>query len=79
MATNRATRYRATTLSDVIDAQGRIRRWVAAQAGIDQPTLSHLEKGRRTIPADVADRIAMALQTPMLDLFEPVVGDDDGV
>jgi len=52
---------------------------VAAQAGIDQPTLSHLEKGRRTIPADVADRIAMALQTPMLDLFEPVVGDDDGV
>jgi len=76
MATMIATRYRAKALTETIDAQGRRRDWVATQAGIDAPLLSHLEKGRRTVTAEVAQRIASALQTPFFVLFESADADD---
>ena len=77
MTTMIASRYRAHGLTETIDAQGRRRDWVAAQAGIGAPLLSHLEKGRRTVSGEPAQRIASVLQVPFFVLFESASADEE--
>lgn len=62
-----AHRYRIRTqdLQSLLLTQGRRKDWLAAQCGVHPSMLSHLLAGRRTATAEVAERMAAALQVPV--------------
>jgi len=63
-------RYRTTALKDVIESQGRTKRWVASQAGFSESMLGHVIAGRKTIGREQAERISTAIGVPFFVLFE---------
>jgi hypothetical protein len=63
-------RYRATELGQVIDAQGRKRRWVADRVGISESYLSRIIAGEKTIDRARGERIGSLLGVPFFVLFE---------
>lgn len=66
----RAERYRATGLGEVIDAQGRKRRWVADRVGMSEAYLSMIISGERTVDRGQGERIGALLGVPFFLLFE---------
>jgi antitoxin component HigA of HigAB toxin-antitoxin module len=72
VSTEPATRYIATNLGSVLDQQGRKVIWLAAQLGVSHPLVSMVISGKRTISAEHAELAAMALDTPVEDIFAPV-------
>lgn len=65
----------APGLPEAMRLQGRTMTWLAQQVGIGLPLLSHATRGRRTIPADVAERISRLIGVPFDVLFESPSGD----
>ena len=61
-------------MQSLLTAQGRRKDWLAAQCGVHPSMLSHLLAGRRTATADVAERLAAALQVPVFLICD--VSDD---
>ncbi len=64
------TRYQSTNLDRVLADQGRKQRWLARRVGVSESLVSMLISGERTISADMAERIAAALDVPLFLLFE---------
>ena len=67
---NERVMMRGSELRSVLEAQGRRKDWLAAQAGIHPSLLSHAMAGRRSVTEDVAERMAAALQVPFFLLFD---------
>jgi plasmid maintenance system antidote protein VapI len=63
-------RYRAIGLSEELRRQGRYQRWLARRVGVHEVTLSLAANGHRTIPEELANRIAEVLDVPFFVLFE---------
>jgi hypothetical protein len=68
-------RYRPINLGQAIDNQGRLRNWVAKQAGISPALLSLSIAGERTLRESAAQSIARVLQMPFFMLFESADAD----
>lgn len=66
----RTERYRAVRLGEVIDAQGRKRRWVADRVGMSEAYLSMIISGERTVDRAQGERICALLGVPFFLLFE---------
>lgn len=67
---NGTTRYTARQLGMVLDAQGRKKRWLAAQVGVHESLIGHMVTGRRSASEDLAKRISDTLGLPLFLLFE---------
>jgi hypothetical protein len=65
-----AERYRATGLGEVIDEQGRKRRWLADRVGVSEAYLSMIISGMRTVDRSLGERIGALLGVPFFLLFE---------
>ena len=65
-----ASRYGATNLEAVLDAQGRKRRWLAERIGVSESFVSKLLAGRLTVDRQQGERVAAALGVPFFVLFE---------
>jgi transcriptional regulator with XRE-family HTH domain len=52
--------------------QGMTQRELSKQAGIPQPNLSNIEKGKQDITVSTLQRIAIALRTPIQKFFSEV-------
>lgn len=63
-------RFRATTLREVVESQGRKASWVAERAKISRFLMSHIMSGRRTVTRDTGEAIADAINVPFFVLFE---------
>lgn len=75
VAMDESTQFRATGLHDTLRTQGRKARWLAEKAGVSESLLSHAMKGRRTVNATAANRIAELLGVPFFVLWELSDGD----
>jgi transcriptional regulator with XRE-family HTH domain len=64
------TEYMATGLEDVLTAQGRKARWLAAKVGISESHLSRVVNGERPVSRTLAEAIAATLQVPLFLAFE---------
>lgn len=63
-------RMRSTGLKNVMEAQGRKKRWLADEVKLSESYLGRVINGTRTISKSDADRIATALGIPLFLLFE---------
>lgn len=62
-------RYMATNLYTVMRQQGRKFVWLADQVGVEPTGLTHVARGRRSVDAERAEAIAMALDVTVADIF----------
>ncbi len=69
-----ARRYRATTIAELIRAQGRSVAWLARQLGLSRQHTSAIVHGHVAVPEPVAERIAGLLMTSIFLAFD--VSDD---
>lgn len=69
-------RYNGTKVRAVILAQGRRQDWVARRVGVSTALISLVLHGKRTVSADVAQKIADVLQVPLLSAFDLTEGSD---
>lgn len=77
VAMSESTQFRATGLHDTLKTQGRKARWLAQKAGISESLLCHAMKGRRTVNATAANRIAELLGVPFFVLWKLSDGDQN--
>ena len=69
-STGQVERFRATGLGEVIDEQGRKRRWLADRIGVSESYLSMIITGGRTVDRSLGERIGALLGVPFFLLFE---------
>lgn len=62
-------RYRATTIAELIRAQGRSVAWLARQLGLSRPYTSDIVHGHVEISEQTAERIATLLMTSLFLAF----------
>lgn len=60
-----------TTLREKVRSGELTERGIARLSGLSQPHIHNVLKGKRSLSADAADAILLAVQLDMLDLFEP--------
>lgn len=60
----------ATGLKNVLESQGRKKRWLADQVRLSESYLGRVIAGTRTISQGDAERIAATLGLPLFLLFE---------
>lgn len=65
----RTQRLTATNLNEVIEAQGRRKRWLAEQVGVSESLIGKIALGQRTISAPLASKIALLLNEDVDRLF----------
>jgi transcriptional regulator with XRE-family HTH domain len=63
-------RYVSTNLAAVLEAQGRMRRWLAERVGVSESLISKVLSGKKTVDQALGERIAEALGVPFNVLFE---------
>ena len=76
-------RYMATNLYTVMRQQGRKFRWLADRVGWEPSGLTHVARGRRSVDAERAQRIADVLGVPVEMIFAQTangatMGEEDG-
>lgn len=59
-------------ISEIIESQGRKRKWVAEQIGVSAHSILNWEKGEAMIPYDKARSLAKVLGVKMEDLYEEI-------
>lgn len=64
------TEFKANGLEEVLTAQGRKARWLAAKVGISESHLSRIVSGDRLASRTLAEKIAATLQIPLFLAFE---------
>lgn len=65
------TRYTGKQLGQILDAQGRKRRWLCSRVnGLHEWNLSRYISGTSTVDRAMAERIAEVMQVPFGMLFE---------
>jgi plasmid maintenance system antidote protein VapI len=62
-------RYTARQLGPVMAAQGRKKRWLAAQVGVHESLIGKLIAGQRSASQQTAERISAVLGLPIGVLF----------
>jgi transcriptional regulator with XRE-family HTH domain len=62
--------YDGRKLADLLTAQGRKARWLAAQAGVSESHLSRVVSGERLATRSTAERVAAVLQVPLFLAFD---------
>lgn len=50
--------------------RGRSGKWLADEINVDEATMSRVERGKAAISTDILDRVAIALDTSVLSLYE---------
>lgn len=68
--TEQSDRFLAKGLGDVMDEQGRKRRWLADRIGVSESYLSMVISGGRTVDRALGERIGSLLGVPFFLLFE---------
>ena len=63
-------RMLSTGLKNVLEAQGRKKRWLAQEAGLSESYLGRVIKRYRTISKADATKVSAALGIPLFLLFE---------
>lgn len=58
-----------TELIEAREEKGWTQAELAAEVGIDNTYLSHIEAGRKTPPAEIMGRLAAKLEKPVIKLF----------
>jgi transcriptional regulator with XRE-family HTH domain len=67
---NSGARYVSTNLAAVLEAQGRMRRWLAERVGVSESLISKVLARTKTVDQALGERIADVLGVPFSVLFE---------
>ena len=74
---HKPNRYVASSLREVITQQGRVKAWLAKEAGITPGHLSNVISGARTVSEPEARQIANILGVPLFLVFELATANKD--
>lgn len=73
---DQSRRFRSKNLGATLVSQGRKGRWLAAQVGVSESSISRLMSGKQTVEERTAQQIAVILGVPFFVLFESASADE---